>query len=398
MNLLIIQDGPDALGGIQTLIVRFCEWLIESDHEPVVLVRSASTWGGMLPVGVRLVESGELLDLAYIPWHAASVRRRLGLSKPDAVFHVEFHTAMISCSLFGRLPCPPRVLVGNFMPHFDFSDSRRLSGMMWRGLAKYYSEALDPSQRLFMATQQLRNLKLIFGEEMDGAVIPLPVDLRRYGDVLPSLSRKNIITVCRLDPMKAYVIPLVRAIGRIREAGQELTLEIFGDGELRDLIEDSIRSAGASNWVILRGTVDYEKLPELFSGAYAFVGMGTSLVEAAASGIPSIVALAHDSSGLTPGFFLDHPEVDLGDVVPGLELVSFERKILELLEMNDSERDALRLSMRERAAKYDMKLIFPDWMNSLAGAGPISEPTFAGLQIAVVKTLIYLRSKLKRWF
>lgn len=398
MNLLIIQDGPDALGGIQTLIVRFCEWLVESDHEPVVLVRSASTWGGMLPVGAKLVESGELLDLAYIPWRGASVRRRLGLSKPDAVFHFEFHTAMISYCLFGREEEPPRAVVGNFMPHFDFSDSHRLSGIMWRRFVRYYSEALDPSQRMFMSKPQLENLKSAFGEAIDGRVIPLPVDLRRYRNVGPNRSAKNLVTLCRLDPMKAYLIPLVEAIGRLRERGHEMTLEIFGDGELRGMIEESIRSLGASDWVFLRGSVEYGTLPEVFSSACAFVGMGTSLVEAAASGVPSIVALAHDSSGRTPGFFSECREVDLGDPVAGLTLVSFEEKIAELLEMDASGRESLSLSMRERAAQYDMASVFPAWMNLSAGAGPISKSTFLGYQIGLVKTVMALRGKLKRWF
>jgi hypothetical protein len=66
--------------------------------------------------------------------------------------------------------------------------------------------------------------------------------------------------------------------------------------------------------------------------------------------------------------------------------------------MDASGRESLSLSMRERAAQYDMASVFPAWMNLSAGAGPISKSTILGYQIGLVKTVMALRGKLKRWF
>ena len=52
----------------------------------------------------------------------------------------------------------------------------------------------------------------------------------------------------------------------------------------------------------LHGIVPYDQLPNFFARANVFVGMGTAMLEASASGLPAICAVIADTEGKTYGF------------------------------------------------------------------------------------------------
>lgn len=103
--------------------------------------------------------------------------------------------------------------------------------------------------------------------------------------------RKAIVTVGRLHPQKNQKL-LINAFSKIADKIPDYTLEIYGDGELKEDLQMQIDDLGLSNRAFLMGTS--KEIHKLIYDASLFVlssdyeGLPNTLIEAMALGIPSI--------------------------------------------------------------------------------------------------------------
>lgn len=91
-------------------------------------------------------------------------------------------------------------------------------------------------------------------------------------------------------------ITFVDAARILKDAGEELTFEIAGDGPDRSIIKKYIDDRGLSKEINLRGFI--EKMPEFFSSldillhTVHYEALGTSILQGAASGLPVVASSA----------------------------------------------------------------------------------------------------------
>ena len=103
--------------------------------------------------------------------------------------------------------------------------------------------------------------------------------------------RKAIVTVGRLHPQKNQKL-LVGACARIADRLPEYTLEIYGDGALKDKLQQKIDAFGLHGRAFLKGTSSsihsliYDASLYVLSSDYE--GMPNTLLEAMALGLPCI--------------------------------------------------------------------------------------------------------------
>lgn len=107
----------------------------------------------------------------------------------------------------------------------------------------------------------------------------------------PDYSAKRVIAIGRLDPQKGFDI-LVSAWKQVATRFPVWSLDIYGDGELRESLQQQINNSDLANRVKLRGRT------ENISQEYArhsimvlssrYEGFGLVLCEASACGIPSV--------------------------------------------------------------------------------------------------------------
>jgi glycosyltransferase involved in cell wall biosynthesis len=71
--------------------------------------------------------------------------------------------------------------------------------------------------------------------------------------------------------------------------------------------------SGISDRVTFTGAVSYGELPKVYRNADIFVGMGTTVLEAAAQGVPVIIAEAYTRQFRTPGLFSRQAGHELGE-------------------------------------------------------------------------------------
>ena len=153
-----------------------------------------------------------------------------------------------------------------------------------------------------------------------------------------------------IDGGKAYRCYTTEAeLEDLRKQGLDIGYRIYGKGELRPLFEQKIREYGLEDSIHLEGEIPYSELNEALKKAFVFVGMGTSVIEAAVLGIPSLVAPIFDSSGLTSGWLREHPGYDVGEE-PGIR--NMKEDISRLFRMSDEDYSSACRQERESASKF----------------------------------------------
>lgn len=122
-------------------------------------------------------------------------------------------------------------------------------------------------------------------------IIPNPINSEFLLDSFSGPKRKCIVTAGRLDRVKNHTL-LLQAFKLFSEKHDDYTLEIYGEGNYKDVIENYAINLGIRNKVFLMGNV--MNLPACIVSASIFVlssdyeGMPNALIEGMALGLPCI--------------------------------------------------------------------------------------------------------------
>ena len=134
-----------------------------------------------------------------------------------------------------------------------------------------------------------------FSEHMmkNSAVIPNPLG-KEFIDVASSaMTKKEIVSVGRLEAQKAPLL-LIRAFARIHEAYPEYRLLFYGEGSLREEMQEEIKKAGLEQRILIKGNTDHIRdavgKASLFVLPSVYEGMPNALMEAMAMGVPCIAS------------------------------------------------------------------------------------------------------------
>jgi len=129
---------------------------------------------------------------------------------------------------------------------------------------------------------------------------------------------------------------MIAALPRIRQAIPDVRYLVVGDGPDRPRLEALAQAHGVAAHVLFRGYVPEAQLPQVYHEADLFVllsreeagnieGFGIVLLEAAASGLPTIAA----QSGGMPEAMRDG---STGVVVPPNDIETIAARTIELLQ------------------------------------------------------------------
>lgn len=177
------------------------------------------------------------------------------------------------------------------------------------GFRTIYSERGDPTDKEY--TGFLGLLRKVFLKSIDGfvfqtegakrcfpksiqdrsVVIHNPVPIKYNDYELPKVRNKVIVNVGRLHEQKNQKL-LINAFSKINNTYPDYTLEIYGDGELKQQLKTHIKKLGLQEKVFLMGTTQkiFDKIvnASIFVLSSDYEGMPNALMEAMALGIPSI--------------------------------------------------------------------------------------------------------------
>jgi len=191
-------------------------------------------------------------------------------------------------------------------------------------------------------------------------IIPNPISVKA---VAAPEHRHRIVTAGRLEKQKNQTM-LIDAFAELQRQNPEYTLDIFGEGTLRDELQAHIEQLGLMDYVNLRGSVSnlHEQMAdaEIFVLPSNFEGLSNALLEAMMMGLPCI---ATNCAGCD--------EV-IEDGVNGLLVPVGDTEALKkaLLHLANNEEYTRRLGQKaaESTTKFEVNCVINMWCNAIEGA------------------------------
>lgn len=234
----------------------------------------------------------------------------------------------------------------------DFPIGRNVFSRM-----KYSTRLLD---RIVCISEAIRDLLIADGISPERlVVIPSGVDLDRFARVMPSLDLRHALgipgdhvvvgTVAAMAGHKDYPT-LLEAAAEVVHAENHVTFCAVGDGPMRSEIEARARRLGLGRRFVFCGFQDdvgaYLRLFDVFVLASRTEGLGSSLLDALAVGLPVVATRA----GGIPEIVSDGIN---GLLVPPSDPAALARAILTVIRDRDL-RERLRANARSSVERFDI--------------------------------------------
>jgi colanic acid/amylovoran biosynthesis glycosyltransferase len=192
-----------------------------------------------------------------------------------------------------------------------------------------------------------RDMMLYLDTRMGPSLFASPEDMRRRRSRIKEGAPLRLINSGRLEPMKGAQ-DLVPIAGALRGKGLDFTLDIYGEGSLRNEIAHSIRDQGLGQSVFLHDPVDFESelVPicrtnaDIFLSCHRQSDPSCTYLESMGCGLPVLGYRNRMLTGLLE-------TVDAGWAVPLGDISAITEKIAAL----DKSRDEIA-QCADRAAAF----------------------------------------------
>jgi len=225
-----------------------------------------------------------------LPYWIKSIRHLVKTVKPDTVLSFIARINVITLlSLFGL---KQRIVVSERNdPRFDRRG--RLGDIMTKLLYRLADTVVFQTKRSaeYFEKCHLKNTCIIYN--------PIDVDCRAENTV-----RHKIVNVGRLNGQKNQKM-LIEAISDLKDKYPDISLHIYGEGDLRDELIAYINEKSASENVILEGMVTdvHNRISdaELFVLSSNYEGLSNALFEAMLMGLPCISTNCGSEEFITDG-------------------------------------------------------------------------------------------------
>lgn len=192
------------------------------------------------------------------------------------------------------------------------------------------------------------------------SIILNPVELSRIPErKKEDINYSEIVTVARLEPQKNQEL-LIDAFNLVCKKHQDIVLKIYGEGSLKNKLQNKIHELGLNDKVLLMGAK--QDVLEWIKESYCFVltsdyeGLPNSLIEAMCMGIPCI------STDCSPGGARQLLGDDRGLIVPCRD----KERLAEAINMYLEQRD-IAMQYGEEAYKLRDKIesytVAKEWIN-----------------------------------
>lgn len=325
-------------GGIETLIVRMANWLVNNGHNVTLFLLEPGECLSLLDKRVKVIIYNSILSI-YIP---GAGKRFLNNKMPtcfDLIYSYGPEACFLASFIYKYLKPynqKPVFLNGIYHP-YEFAINKKKSNSD-KIRIQLYNDYINDRSKLFMSEEVRSGNTPILGREMPGSEIwPLPINDKKCKDNRKFIPYK-IISIGRYDKFKKYNIYMIRIIEELVEMGYDATWEAYGYGPLEHEMKKLVDSKNLLSRISINGRIPYEKFAEVASTAQVFIGMGTSIIEAGFCKVPCIPAIVDDTQGLTYGPLYNLPYYSCGEpLADSYTKVSVKDEICRIFNMSSDE-------------------------------------------------------------
>ncbi len=326
------------MGGNETLILRMSEWLLSEGHSVTVLAAQGGYLADKMPKDCNVIVVGSFrFGAAVVPLISYDNNIKDTFRQADVVMSFSGGGCMFAYHLYKRFsPKSAKLISGVFHPNTGVEETSYFNSIFWDAVFNenkfYMNKAI--SEEHAQKGYDTDNIKLW----------TLPVISEFKNDNLLTGFNSNIIlSIGRLTEFKGYNYYMIDVVKELVHQGfKNIEWHVVGDDEpntrepVKKYMQSKITEYGLQNNIKLHGIVDYDKLPKYINKSKIFVGMGTSAVQACATGVPTICAVVDDKEGYTYGYMWEQPKGCVGEKLvntkPEIKVFDLIKNILLLSE------------------------------------------------------------------
>jgi glycosyltransferase involved in cell wall biosynthesis len=373
MKIVFVYPSVYTLGGIETWLTRMMPALHAQGHEVALLTRPpVESFDTSMEVVDKVAAAGTV-HLGGRHWFRGHDSIDPPLEQADVLFAGNLHALLLAGVVQRHVLPQAKVVAGVFHPHeYCWGKAPLLERRFGQYLTERLLQRLPAENFVFCTPGMRRSTAACLGRDLSQApLFPIPIDIERFSPRPDrSVERGKIVSVARLHPVYGHHDQMIGLIRDLRERGHDFTYHVYGDGYRRAELEDQVRRAGVEDAVFFHGGIPYARFPEVVSDAFAFIGTGTSLVEAAACGVPSLIALPAGREPVSHGWIQDAEDNEFGGPVPGRAEYPIEDLLLWLDGLDEREYEEVGAASCRCAERFGLDRLAPRFGELMQAARP----------------------------
>lgn len=301
---------PGTSGGAGTLSIRLGKFLVNLGYEVIYICEEVTDDYNMKIMKENGIKVLELRKKDIIQ----------GLCRHTNNFNLTFLTYRLDEFLFVETLKRQLTIDNNFL--YTISNNGLIKGENYNKAIQIITKSFIKSiikkadlnnSIIYPANQTIELMQNYYNLELDQnreKVLRLPMEIKEFDvEVIKgkkSLECFNMIAILRADfPFLGYVVGLIKDFEKIYKANNKVTLSIISRGkgftEIRNTIE-TLEVEVQTKIDLIEG-VPYEQLGEYFNKSHLNIGQGTTVLDAANHGVPSLIIKENSYECLTKGFY-----------------------------------------------------------------------------------------------
>ncbi|MFW5803673.1 MAG: glycosyltransferase [bacterium] len=342
-SILVIKQGL-GIGGSETLTIRMCNWLVDKGVNVVLLVekRPEKIAKELNTKIAKITYNGSFLELLN-KQRAKHLVKKHQLEGCDCIYGYGPLELVTSLSL-GRFIKDSKAMIGVYHKNaYNQINGNKVFKKFTQRLFKKISQ----KNILFMNGPVRKSHEEILSCDFKNAKIwPLPLLVPKYKEVHHRTNK--IVSVGNLKRFKSYNMTMIDVVKDLIDKGYNIEYDIYGEGYMQKKMEEKIGNLGLSKYVNIKGQVAYEKFAEVVREGFAFVGLGTAVLEAASFGVPAITCVSYSEKPISFGFVNELTNYNVGSPINNYTY----KNIIDLLELLINADDPTYEKIRKENYQY----------------------------------------------
>lgn len=352
---ILFVIGGLQIGGVETYIVRLSKVLHEQGHKVHVIILSNKYEEALLG---DLNKCASVNIIENVPSFPASswINGQLHLKASFGEFDIAHTVDMLT--LWFLFINKDKIKFNHLST--GIYHSAELNWWMEKGayfrnmhitlFKQNLGATLFPSESIVQAAEQAYKTSLTKAK-----ILPLGINLSRYTNCNGSKKTHRIISIGRLVNFKTYNRHVISLLPQLRQFG-DYEYHIYGSGPELNNLQKLARDHRVFEYVHFKGETSYESLPEILNGSFCFVGSGTSIIEASAAGIPSIIGIESSQTPYSSGFFCEITGYSYNESYASANRVNYFNLLKELHDLTDDQFNQLCARHKEKARQFDISV------------------------------------------
>lgn len=282
MKYLFVASGMRFGGAERVMSILANEWYSCGEKVRFFLTGTPAESSYPLSEGIKIVSSFEVAQKARFEQavHIREIRKECINWKPDVVISFYNDVCALTAIAIRGLNIP-----------LIYSERNDPNKVNQRSVDKIYRKIVEHKADKFVF--QTEGAKKCYPDKVQrkSCVILNPMNTSTFPTHDFTNEEKTIVSVGRLEAQKNQML-LIDAFSMIVNQIPDFRLVIFGEGKLRDTLEERVKQKGLQERFFLPGAKtgiqDYIKNSALFVLSSDYEGIPNALIEAMAIGLPCI--------------------------------------------------------------------------------------------------------------